>query len=50
VELTSKNIAVYIFTAPGIQEEQVPNGLNLALEILGKFGHGSDPWSRIFKP
>jgi DNA/RNA-binding domain of Phe-tRNA-synthetase-like protein len=50
VELTSKNIAVYIFTAPGIQEEQVPNGLNLALEILGKFGHGSDPWSKIFKP
>jgi hypothetical protein len=50
VEPASKNIVVYIFTAPGIQEEQVSNGLQLALEILEKFGHGRDPWSKIFKP
>jgi DNA/RNA-binding domain of Phe-tRNA-synthetase-like protein len=50
VEPASKNIVVYIFTAPGIQEEQVSNGLQLALELLEKFGHGTDPWSRIFKP
>jgi DNA/RNA-binding domain of Phe-tRNA-synthetase-like protein len=50
VEPTSKNIVVYVFTAPGIQEEQVSNGLRLALEILEKFGHGRDPWSKIFRP
>jgi DNA/RNA-binding domain of Phe-tRNA-synthetase-like protein len=47
---TSENITVYVFTAPGIQEEQVSNGLQLALEILENFGHGRDPWSKIFKP
>ncbi len=46
----SKNITVYVFAAPGIQEEQVSGGLQLALEILEKFGHGSDPWFRIFSP
>jgi DNA/RNA-binding domain of Phe-tRNA-synthetase-like protein len=50
VEPVSKNIVVYVFTAPGIQGEQVSNGLPLALEILEKFGHGIDPWSRVFKP
>jgi DNA/RNA-binding domain of Phe-tRNA-synthetase-like protein len=50
VEPTSKNIVVYVFTAPGIQEEQVSNGLRLALESLEKFGHGRDPWSKIFRP
>jgi len=50
VEPASKNIVVYIFTAPGIQEEQVSNGLQLALEILENFGHGREPWSKIFKP
>jgi hypothetical protein len=50
VEPTSKEIVVYVFAAPGIQEKQVSDGLQLALDILGKFGHGSDPWSRIFKP
>jgi len=49
VETSSKNIVVYVFTAPGIQEEHVSNGLQLALEILEKFGHGKDPWSRVFK-
>ncbi len=49
VEPVSKNIVVYVFTAPGIQEEQVSNGLPLALEILEKFGNGIDPWSRVFK-
>lgn len=50
VEPGSKDIVVYVFTAPGIQEEQVSDGLQLALEILEKFGHGSNPWSQIFKP
>jgi DNA/RNA-binding domain of Phe-tRNA-synthetase-like protein len=50
VEPASREIVVYVFTAPGIQEEQVSDGLQLALEILGKFGHGSDPWFRIFRP
>ena len=47
---TSENITVYVFAAPGIQEEQVSNGLQLALEILEKFGHGADPWFKIFRP
>ncbi len=42
VEPTSKNIVVYVFTAPGIQEEQVSNGLQLALETPRKIR----PWSR----
>jgi DNA/RNA-binding domain of Phe-tRNA-synthetase-like protein len=50
VEPTTKNIVVYVFTAPGIQEEQVANGLRLALESLEKFGHGRDPWFKIFRP
>jgi DNA/RNA-binding domain of Phe-tRNA-synthetase-like protein len=50
VDQASKNIVVYVFTAPGIQEEFVTNGLQLALEILDKFGHGKNPWWNIFKP
>jgi len=50
VEAVSKDIAVYVFTAPGIQEEQVSDGLQLALEILEKFGYGKDSWSQIYKP
>ncbi len=50
VEPTSKNIVVYVFTAPGIQEEQVSDGLRLALEILQEFGHGANPWFKIFRP
>jgi len=50
VEPASKNIVVYVFTAPAIQEEQVSNGLQLALEILETFGHGADSWRKIFKP
>ena len=50
VEAVSKDIAVYVFTAPGIQEEQVSDGLQLALEILEKFGYGKDSWSQIHKP
>jgi hypothetical protein len=41
---------IYIFTAPGIQEEQVSDGLRLALELLEKFGYGKEVWSKIFKP
>jgi DNA/RNA-binding domain of Phe-tRNA-synthetase-like protein len=50
VEPTSKNIVVYVFTAPGIEEEQVSNGLQLCLDILEKFGHGRDPWWKVFRP
>jgi len=50
VDASSKNIAVYVFTAPGIQEEQVDNGLKLAIEILGEFGNGKEPWWKVFKP
>jgi DNA/RNA-binding domain of Phe-tRNA-synthetase-like protein len=50
VEPISKNIVVYVFTAPGIEEEHVSHGLQLALEILGKFGRGTDPWWKVFNP
>jgi len=50
VDPSSKNIVVYIYTAPGIQEEHVVNGLQLALEILQKFGGGKDPWQKVFNP
>jgi len=50
IDASSKNIVVYVFTAPGIQEEHVSNGIQLAIEISGKFGNGIDPWWRIFKP
>jgi hypothetical protein len=50
VEPVSKNIVVYIFTAPGIAEEHVVHGLQLALEILEKFGGGTDSWWKVFKP
>ena len=50
VDASSKNIAVYVFTAPGIHEEQVDNSLKLAIEILGEFGNGKEPWWKVFKP
>jgi len=50
IETSSKNIVVYVFTAPGIQEEYVANGLQLALEILQKFGNGKESWWQIFRP
>ncbi len=50
VDASSKNIAVYVFTAPGIQEEQVDNGLKLAIDILGNFGNGKEPWWKVFRP
>jgi DNA/RNA-binding domain of Phe-tRNA-synthetase-like protein len=50
VDASTKNIAIYVFTAPGIQEEYVANGLQLALEILQKFGNGKEAWWKIFRP
>ena len=50
VDASSKNIVIYVFTARGIQEEYVANGLQLALEILKKFGNGKEPWWKIFRP
>lgn len=49
VDGTSKNIVVYVFTAPGVREGQIENGLQQALEILEKFGLGKDPWWKVFK-
>jgi DNA/RNA-binding domain of Phe-tRNA-synthetase-like protein len=50
VEPASKNIVVYVFTAPGILDEHVSNGLQLALEMLEKFGGGKNPWWKVFRP
>jgi len=50
IDGSSKNIVVYVFTAPGIQAEHVSNGIQLALEILQQFGGGKDPWQKIFYP
>lgn len=50
IDASSKNIVVYVFTAPGIVEEYVSGGIQLALEILEKFGGGREPWSKIYKP
>ena len=50
VDASSKDIVVYVFTAPGVQDEHVLNGVQLALEILQKFGGGKDPWWKIFHP
>ena len=50
IDSSSKNIVVYVFTAPGIEEENVSNGIQLALEILEKCGGGKDAWSRVLKP
>jgi DNA/RNA-binding domain of Phe-tRNA-synthetase-like protein len=50
IDESSKNIVVYVFTAPGIQVEHVSNGIQLALEILQQFGDGKDPWQKVFNP
>jgi len=50
VDASSKNIVIYVFTAPGIQEAYVANGLQLALEILQKFGNGKESWWEVFRP
>jgi DNA/RNA-binding domain of Phe-tRNA-synthetase-like protein len=50
VEPASKDIVVYVFMAPGIQEEYVSDGLRIALEILEKFGGGKDLWWKVFRP
>jgi len=50
IDSSSKNIVVYVFTAPGIEEENVSNGIQLALEILEKLGGGKEPWWKVFRP
>ncbi len=50
IDASSKNIVVYVFTAPGIGEEHVSNGIQLAIEILENFGGGKDPWWKVFRP
>jgi DNA/RNA-binding domain of Phe-tRNA-synthetase-like protein len=50
IDESTKNIVVYVFTAPGIQGEDVSKGIRLALEILQQFGGGKDPWWKVFKP
>ena len=48
IDESSKNIVVYVFTAPGIQVEHVSKGIQLVLEILQQFGGGKDPWQKVF--
>ncbi len=48
IDSSSKNIVVYVFTAPGIVEEHVSDGVQLALEILQQFGGGKEPWRKVF--
>ena len=50
IDPSSRDIVVYVFTAPGILDEHVSNGLQLALEMLEKFGGGRNPWWKVFKP
>jgi len=50
IDESSKNIVVYVFTAPGIQGEHVSKGIQLALDILQQFGGGKDPWWKVFEP
>jgi DNA/RNA-binding domain of Phe-tRNA-synthetase-like protein len=50
IDESTRNIVVYVFTAPGIQGEHVSNGIQLALEILQQYGGGKDPWWKMFKP
>jgi DNA/RNA-binding domain of Phe-tRNA-synthetase-like protein len=50
IDGSTKNIVVYVFTAPGIKEEYVAGGLRLALETLEGFGGGKDPWWKVFIP
>lgn len=50
IDESTNNIVVYVFTAPGIQGEEVSKGIHLALEILQQFGGGKDPWWKVFKP
>lgn len=50
IDPSSKNIVVYVFSAPGIAEEHVSGGIQLALEILEKFGGGQDSWHNVFSP
>jgi DNA/RNA-binding domain of Phe-tRNA-synthetase-like protein len=50
IDESSKNIVVYVFTAPGIQGEHVSDGIQLALEILQQLGGGKDPWQKVFHP
>jgi len=50
IDESSKNIVVYVFTAPGIQGKHVSDGIQLALEILQQVGGGKDPWQKVFHP
>lgn len=50
IDPSSRDIVVYVFTAPGIDPLWVSDGIQLALDILGRFGGGKDSWQKIFKP
>ncbi|MGQ9777595.1 MAG: hypothetical protein ACUVQ9_10350 [Thermodesulfobacteriota bacterium] len=50
IDSSSKNIVTYVFTAPGISEDYVGNGIQLTLRILEQFGGGKEPWQKIFRP
>ncbi len=50
IDPSSKNIVVYVFTAPGVEEEHVSKSILFALEVLEKFGGGREPWWKVFRP
>ena len=50
VDSASKNIVIYVFSAPGVEEDPISNGLQLVLEILAKFGQGEAPRWQVFRP
>ena len=50
VDPSSRDIVVYVFTAPGILEEPVAKGIQLAIDLLEKFGNGKESWWKVFKP
>jgi len=50
IDQLSQNIVVYVFSAPGIEEEYILNGIKFSLDILERFGSGKYPWYKIFKP
>lgn len=47
---SSRNIVVYVFSAPGIEEEYILKGIKFSIQILERFGNGKDSWYKIFRP
>ncbi len=50
IDQSTQNIVVYVFSAPGIGEDNILKGIIFSLETLERFGNGKDPWYKIFRP